>query len=811
MFLIHTLLIFVAIYMMSAVLAEVIFSSETERKLPTAVQIGFSYLLSLLYFTGAWVCMSIRQAWILGIIILTIYAYGKFGNLFIAFARTQFGQLLKKNLLMLGGFLILANIFFLPLHWDRQYGPFTERGGDITVYSDIAKRLDDFNLSAAGFGEGASLEKRIDHIKHMLNVTYTDEYLAMSPDLTNPPDSDYRSTALAFNFSIHSSIYTPFAQFHFLSGDTNYPAYFAVQAFLYACLITSVFGFFRSFGWVPAIFATLLFIGSHSYVSSLYNHYTIQALSVLILGLFLGAVPYIRLFSTTGLKTYFVGITICWIANYNHFIPIFLPLMTLATLYWFYPKPTEKNKEDEPKRNWLQKLCFYMGWGSLIIFALITHATALKNSLAFFNGVMASFQSGGSGGASIGNSLVVFSERWWSQILGFLSFQHFHPFVQESKLVQEVLPWGNIAAFLLFATGLAMVIASRLRPVSTASTVSNKDSWHLIGIYTALISTVLLYTPVSQLSIYIQAKSAQYLLTCTYFILLLPFIIFFRSDKSFWTYFRFSKKSDWKFILSLGYMASLICFTVALLIPRVVYLEKDGNQEHFASILTLSYFSEAKKIISQDDKAFVLFEPRNSSDIYFGNQPFSGYRVVPTRYMILRRYDKSTEGSKEKYIATTPSELIEPEDLPHLWKFSSDDNRSWKGRRLTDQKTSELYFFGDVYEKNRKNNGENFSFIINGSLMIYLPPGGPYSLEVKILNGNANRYKKEFDMIVQEISKLADNGELESLINFEEDGYTIKLDFFYDKSNSPRFSLISKVATAYLLNVSLNGQEVVLK
>ena len=170
MFLIHTLLIFVAIYTMSAVLSELIFTSETERKLPTAVRIGFSYFLSLLYFNGAWVCMSIRQAWALGIVLLIIYTYGKFGNIFQAFNRTQFKQLLNKHLKLLGVFLILANIFFLPLHWNQQYGPFTEGGGDISIWSNIAKRLDDFNLSAAGFEEGASLKKRIEHIKHMIKT-----------------------------------------------------------------------------------------------------------------------------------------------------------------------------------------------------------------------------------------------------------------------------------------------------------------------------------------------------------------------------------------------------------------------------------------------------------------------------------------------------------------------------------------------------------------------------------------------------------------------------------------------------------------
>ena len=109
MFLIHTLGILVAIYIMSAIMAEIIFTSETEKKLPTSVRIGFSYFLSLLYFYGAWVCISIRQAWVLGIILLIIYAYGKFGNLYKAIDGTHFIQLLKKHLKLLSVFLILAN------------------------------------------------------------------------------------------------------------------------------------------------------------------------------------------------------------------------------------------------------------------------------------------------------------------------------------------------------------------------------------------------------------------------------------------------------------------------------------------------------------------------------------------------------------------------------------------------------------------------------------------------------------------------------------------------------------------------------
>ena len=139
MFLIHTLLILIAVYTMAAVLAEVVFTSETERKLPTAVRIGFSYFLSLLYFYGAWVCMSIRQAWALGIILRIIYSYGKFGNIFKAFDRAQFKQLLNKHVKLLGVFLILANIFFLPLHWNQQYGP-SQKAEEISRFIRILQR-----------------------------------------------------------------------------------------------------------------------------------------------------------------------------------------------------------------------------------------------------------------------------------------------------------------------------------------------------------------------------------------------------------------------------------------------------------------------------------------------------------------------------------------------------------------------------------------------------------------------------------------------------------------------------------------------
>jgi len=823
MFLIHTLLIFVSIYMMAAVLAEVIFTSEIEKKLPTAVRIGFSYFLSLLYFYGAWICMSIRQAWALGIILLIIYSYGKFGNILKALDKAQFKQLLSKHVKLLGVFLILANIFFLPLHWNQQYGPFTEGGGDITAYSDVAKRLDDFNLSASGFEEGASLSKRIAHIKHMINNTYTDEYKALSPEFTNPPNADYQTTVMAFTFSIHSAIYTPLAQFHFLSGDTNYPAYFAVSAFLYACLIASVFGFFRSYGSIPAFIATLMFIGSHSYVSSIYNHYLMQVMSVLILGLFIGAVRHVKLFSITGIKTYIASISTCWITNYNHFIPILLPIMTVASLYWFYPKFTiTDQKEEKLKRGWLRKTGIYVGWGSLFIFAFITHATALKNALSFFDKVIYAVVNPQPANVYQGVSLAVFSERWWTQIFGFLSTQHFYPFVLENRIVHEIIALGLVFGFMVLATGLVLIILSKFKSEPIVSTASNKTDWHIIGIYIALILTVILYTPATQGTAYSQAKSAHYLLPCTYFVMILPLVIYFRTEKSLPTFFQKKNKTNWRFIISAAYIISLICFIGALFIPRFVYLKKLGGQEDRTSIMSPSYYSEIKRVVSEDDKAFVLFEPRKASDVYFGNQPFSGYRVVPTQHLFLRKYDKSDHGSKGKYTDALPSEFIGPDDLPHLWSLTSKDKINWQAERLVFRKSPNLYFTGHAYEKNvglkyRQNNFNSnfdpkdqglFSYFRSGTALIFLPPGGPYHLEVKVVHKYETN-KTKSDQMAEAIAEKAKAGKFPSLTSMKQDGPIVTMEYLFEKKNAPRLSLVSRYDGEFWFSARLDGKDIV--
>ncbi len=824
MFLVHTLGIFAAIYTMSAILAEIIFSSELEKKLPTAVRIGFSYLLSLIYFSGAWLLMSIRQAWVLGLLLLISYTYGKFGNIFKPFDGAQFKQLLKKHLQLLSVFLILANLFFLPMHWDRQYGPFARVGGDIIHHSDPAKKLDDFNLSAASFEEGASFSKRLSNIKHMLNLTFTDDFLALPPESINPPDADYQATIRIFSFNFPYQVFTPSTQFHFLSGATNYPAHFAVMAFVYTCFITSVFGFFRAFGRVPAIFSILVFTSSQTYIAAFYNHFLFQNLSSMVLALVLGAVLHVRLFSLTGLKTYITGISICWFTNYNHYIPILLPLFTLASLHRFYPVPvTPKQQIEEPKKNGFQKLSFFTGCGSLTIFGLMANWIVVEHSLTWIKSMIG--VGTGTKPMRTGESIPVFSEHWWAQTYGFVSHYDLPPFVlpdKGNKLVEAIFPLGITAAFIVSAAGLAMVVMSRLKPHSISEIESNKKLWHLIGIYSALISTVLLYAPIGQGGAYFQLKSSHYLLPCVYFIMLLPLVIFFRSNKNFLIFFRNGKKSSGEFIIAASYMISLVCFAVTLMIPRWVSLERFGNQEDSAVIIHPSFFSEAKRITSEDDKAFVLFEPRKPSDTYFGNQPFSDYRVVPIRYASLPRYDNPTEASKGIYVDAPPSDFIEPNDLPHLWSLWSKDKINWQAEKLVFRESPNLYFTGNAYEKNyglkhrmsRLNPSFDssdqgmFSYIRNGTAMVYLPPGGPYDLEVKVMHRDETN-KEKYDLMAEEIESRAKAGKFKSLNSINQDGPILTMKYQFEKSDSSRLSPVCRYDSEYWFSARLDGKDIV--
>ena len=824
MFLIHTLFVFIVIYIVSALLAETIFTSKIEQKLPTGVLIGLGYFLSLFYFVSAWLILSIRQAWILGLLLLGFYIYGKISKGLLILEWNRLKNLLGKHARVLGVFLLAANLFFIPLHFGGHYGPFSEGGGDISVYSDAAKRLTDFNLNAVGLDETSSIKTRLQGIKELINKDYSDWYKAQGSDFINPPKANYQTNKLVFNFQIYKLFqYTPCAQFAFLSSETNHPIFFALLAFLYSLILISSWGFFRSYGRIPAIISVLIMAGSNGLVSGFYNMYLLQVLSITFLALTLTAVPFIRLFSVAGLRVYGFGSTFIFMC-YAHFIAIILPLLILASINLFYKESVEPGTPNPDNKTRLISNLFY--YSPLIIFfpiGLLQIYVGYKGAVDLITNLIIGFQSNTTS-SFLGKSVLAFSDQWSTFMFGFASQQHFLPLMTEYDAMNLLFKLGAYLGFLLLATSFLLVICCKLRPASSQE--KDREILHHIGIWVALIATISIYSVVSQTNLYTQAKGAQYLLICLYFVMLLPLAILY---KSFGTIklqnpFSANEKSKSVFVASTFFVLILFVFSAFLWVPRLVYAYRIGHHKDRSTVVESSFFSEAKRIKAEDKNAFVIFEPRTSADVYFPYQSFAGYKLIPTRYLALSYFDLGNSAVTGHNVLKIPSDFVKPEDITHLWSLTAvkknDHQYKWKAKRIFRDKSPYIYFTGYDYQRNlisrpRSNlailqdNTKDwgmFTRIRNGSAMIYLPPGGPYNLEIKLLTRHEDNFE-ELEIMSKGISKRTKAGKFPSIKNISTDGYIITINFNFEASPSPRLSLVSKYDEEYWFNARLNGKE----
>lgn len=806
MFLISTLFVFIVVYGCSAILAETVFTSDAERRLPVATRVGFGYFLSLLYFAAAWLFMSITQAWVLGVLLLALYTYGKFGGGLTSEKFSRIRGVIWQHCKVLGAFLIVANIFFIPLHLSGNYGPFTEGGGDITVYSDVAKKLTDFDLTATGLEKEASLDERLTYVKYLMNRTISERYQAFDDALINPPYADFQTNKLAFNLQLNTIQYAPCAQFAFFSSQNNYPVYFAIQAFLYACILLSVWGFFRRFGMMLPIIAILIVGGSHSLVSAFYNMYALEAISLTFLALVLGALPSIRLFSMAGARTY--GISSAYVGvGYGHFMPIILPLLIVASFKHFYPLAIGTDREaagpKAAKANLMKLFSRYAAIGIFVAICAIFILIGSKGAIDFVHGMWSGLVQNislASTNTYMGDRVPVFSVRWFSYLFGIASQQHFQPYATENLFLTISMVIAIFAGLLAFAMGLFLIYKLR----KTFINRDNIELTHYAAIFLAALLSIAAYGMMIQSSQYTQAKGAQYLLLCVYFAMLLPLILLFQqSGKE-----KISEK--YKII----YVNVFVCFIVFLLIPRVAFAYKLAFQSDRASILETSYFAEAARIKAEDKDAFVIFEPRKSGDLYLSSQPFSGYKMVPTKHLVLQKYNRATQVSK-RMIA---SEFITPGDLPHLWRLAAEktgaNTFTWKAERLISRKSPGIYFFGDDYEaqfgiKPRSGGKADasdvgmFSYLRNGAAMIYFPPGGPYSVEVKV----SPRDEKRYSEMVKEISERVAAGEFGATAAMSADDQFVTLVYHYPPSDASRLMPVAKYGDEFWFNARLAGQE----
>ena len=715
-FLLQCLWIVLVAYACGAVVSGVLMRSGEERALPAAPRALFGLLIAITWFAAAWQFLPIGQAWALGAALLALLAWRRVR---IAELRASLGEHARGCAVIVAG----AFLFFAPLIAANQYGPFTESGGDITIYSDGSQLMVEKGLTS--FGQPPRLESAGSNLRALLGATDRLEWSAQLRERLmeefrariNPPAAEFAARRLVADLFFSSIYYAPYAQFQPFLGALNYPAFFGVEAFFYSALLLCLWHFFRPFGRAPAAIALALAAASHALVSVYYNAYSMQAICLAIAAAFVLAATRVALASRAGLRVYGFGTLIAWLC-YTHFMSILAPLVLVAAFIsrpsW---RPATPAAPEEPSTARPQHLAH----GIALAIALVAMAALLLGGSAkavdFASKLVTNFTLGVKS-AFLGDRIAVLSWEWAGFLFGIVSQQHVPPFVREAPMIAPACVAGAVAGFAAVVLGFASMVRWAAR--SPAGPMPRPVA---LALYGALLVTVAAHIYLAQGSLYTQAKGAQNVLPCLYAALVFPLALSWGGQGR----------------LRWALAAALCALAAALLVPRLLYGYNLGHEKDRAAVLDRSYFDEAARIRAADPQALVLFEPRKSADLYLGIQPFSGARMVPTRHLGLQRL--IVEGRNLRAARTSVAELLRPEDVPHLWWLSQPKGSgTWRAQPLLEAGAPRFLVAGDDYEiaygpraLGPLAGGTGiFSYVRNADLLLAVPAGRAVAVELRI-------------------------------------------------------------------------------
>jgi hypothetical protein len=682
MFLLHALAVFSVAYWISAAVGEAVLRSEGERSLSPGVRAGFGFFVVLAFFTAAWQFLPIGWAWLAGLVLLALYLLG---------VGLPPRAAWRGHLAAFGAFLCGAAVFFLPLLLAWTFGPFTEAGGDISIYADTAKYLVDRGLTQSGLA---------------------------APDLAgpmmDPPYADYATLRVVAVGTMSKFLYTPYAIFSFLAGETNYAVFHGVQALVYVFMAAACWDFFRRHGRALAMLATGFVVVSLGVAAVFYNTYSAQAISLGACALTLAALPHVRLPSWAGLRTYGCIGVVVWV-TYVHYLGVLLPMLLAALA--------------RPRR---------APWAPTRLPAALAAVAflALLGSVAF-DGARKSWEiarvllgdalaSGAGIGANqfMGEPLPLFGAKWLAFAFGVVSQQHIWPLSYEIGAV-------DLAMRAAVGAGVACVIAGLVVTARATATGRLHEARRLVAVYLLALATIALHLYLVRKSLYTQAKGAQNVLVLVYAAMALPI--------AFAAGIRQAARID---RAARGLLvATAVAFLALLLVPRAAYMLRFVGAFDRTSILEPSYFDEAARIRRADPNPLVLVEPRVSSDLYAAGQSFFGARMLPTRHIVLK-----TSGPHGKALPMT--DFIKPEDLPHLWMLRPERERkwewlgklpyvagflprpsystTWRAERLAERRQPLVIYSGDLYERvSERTTGTQappgFVTLRNASVSVFVP------------------------------------------------------------------------------------------
>jgi hypothetical protein len=811
MFVIECLAVMAAAFWLSALVAEMFMTSPAERALWPGVRVGFGFILLTLYFSAAWQVATIGQAWIAGLALLALHAVSREApsGRWAAGARAFWSGYRGA----FAAFGAAAALFFVPLFAAKTYGPFTEGGGDVSIYADTAKYMVDHELTQFGL-RSESFDDFMRNLDEVARQGGGARPGAEKSPLMNPPFPEYGAYRILVTRTMSPFLYAPYAMFTY-PAQTNYPVFYAILTLMYAVLLGASWSFFSRYGRRMAIAGVTLVALSHSLVSVYYNTYAAQAMALAMSALVLAALAHVRLLSWAALRTYGAVLVITWIV-YVHYLSVLLPMVAVA-LIAAAPREPAPAPARAPRRG--REL---LGVIPLVVFALAFGSLVWAGTLKSVHIGLILLQGAFSLSTSkeilmyMGAPVPTFGTQWFAFVAGLSSQQHFMPYSGEYPPYYEVLHLGSAAATIAFVLGLAAMArwAAQHR-------VSWRPALQDGAIYAAALVTVVVHIVLVRSSLYTQAKGAQNVLVLIYVLLLLPLALLMRDVPQ-------SGLALW---LRRGIVASLVALSTALLFVRVQYAERMGLQLDRSGILEASYFDEARRIRAADPQALVLFEPRKSADLYMSNQPFFGGRMLPTRDLVLQKSITKPGGAYDSRVAMAV-EFVDPDNLAHVWTLRAARRErfwwlhyiyeripstpvpylyEWRAERLLDHKEPVLVLSGDGFERpygklplGIEKSGEPalFSFMRNGVISLYIPPGAAPRVDIEL-----HPRQGEYPLLEGPVRQRFEAGEFGPEARFSATGKVVRLSYQLPRAEAPTLRTIMRHKGEFFVNVKVDGRD----
>ena len=809
MFLLQCLAVLAAVFWVCAAASALFLRSAAERAMRPAVRVGFGFILVLTYFSGAWQVASIAQAWIAGLALVALYAWGRFGRPTIAGAAGAARGLWEDYRRAFAAFLLGALAFFAPLAATWTFGPFTEGGGDVSIYADTTKYLVDRGLTEFGL-PSRGLDDLGENLRELGRMGGGVRVGADKSPLANPPSPEYPAHRIVYTRTMSPFLYAQFATFSFLAGATNYHVYYGIQAFVYAALLAAVWSFFARYGSRAAMAGVVLTAASHGLISIFYNTYSAQGLALLTSALVVAAVAHVRIPSWAAVRTYGAVILVIWI-TYVHYLSVVLPVALVALVAAAPAARVAATREPLRWPAWIAIGACAVGCASLVWAGMLKSVSIV---LVLARTSMTQSQPMSDALTYMGMPVEAFGTQWLAFASGLASQQHFLPFVKEYPWVPGMMRIGVVAAAASLAIG-ALVMGRWA--------LARRGAWrpvlHDAGIYLAALATIAIHLVLVRTSLYTQAKGAQNILVLVHVVLLLPLVLACRD----------LPRTPATRALEGANAAVLAVFIGICILIQSIFGYRLGLGLDRSAILEPSFFSEARRIRERDPQAFVLFEPRKSADLYTSNQAFFGLRSVPTRELILQRA-RLTEAGNYDVTTANAIEFVEPADLAHTWTLRSQSAvrwpvlmrfpdkipqmpyvYRWSAERLADSPGPVLVLAGDTFERpyGDRNVGAvprgpiaTFNFMRNGIAALYVPAGRAAAVEVEL-----QPREGAYAALETEMRQRVGRGELGPEAAMTADGNVVRISYRFPAAEAAALRFVARYKGEAFVSVKVDGKD----